>query len=390
MKNLTGAVAQGDDFFDRKAEIAQFWRDLDTDNLLLLAPRRVGKTSVLRRMAETAGTQGFPPVFIDVSDCANETAFIRRLYTAVLETHFADTLWEGIKESWIGKLVGRVSKAGGAGFSIEFRSETADWARLGEELAGALSKLDGQWLIEVDELPLFVLKLLNAGEPEQRARTRDFLYWLRRVRQEHRYVRWLLAGSIGLDTVTTRLNLADSINDLRIVTLGAFDTGTAGEFLAVLAANYEMELSDQVRRRIIERIGWPAPYYLQLMFHELRDFGPTPEIGDVERAVERLLAPAQRNYFDYWRQRLFDELGRLDAAHAVALLSAVARSAEGVTRGGLSGVLSSTIGDAAGREEKLGYLLDVLQNDGYLVEHQGRWSFRSTLVLEYWRRRVAQ
>ncbi|MDQ3773238.1 MAG: hypothetical protein M3461_02095 [Pseudomonadota bacterium] len=47
MRNMTGPVVRGEDFFDREHEQARFWRDLETDNLLLLAPRRVGKTSLM-------------------------------------------------------------------------------------------------------------------------------------------------------------------------------------------------------------------------------------------------------------------------------------------------------------------------------------------------------
>ena len=62
MKNVTGQVAQGDDFFDRESEQKNFWSDLDTDNLLLLAPRRVGKTSLLKRMQDTSEQHGFSVV----------------------------------------------------------------------------------------------------------------------------------------------------------------------------------------------------------------------------------------------------------------------------------------------------------------------------------------
>ena len=117
VRNIIGALALGNDFFDRHREISQFWSDLDTDNLLLLAPRRVGKTSILRRMEETAGQHGFQALFLDVSDCADEQAFVRRLWSAILETSLGDRLWERIKGSALGQTIGRVSKAGGAGFS---------------------------------------------------------------------------------------------------------------------------------------------------------------------------------------------------------------------------------------------------------------------------------
>jgi AAA+ ATPase superfamily predicted ATPase len=167
-----------------------FWGDLETDNILLLAPRRVGKTSLMRKMSEDAGGQGMNPVFVDVSDCADELSFVERLYAAVLANNSGDLLWNHIKESWLGKTIQRVQKAGGAGFNIEFKSVEAAWSRLGEELAGALCKLEGRWLIQIDELPVFLLKLLNHDEPAARDRVREFLYWLRRLRLEFGEVRW--------------------------------------------------------------------------------------------------------------------------------------------------------------------------------------------------------
>jgi hypothetical protein len=54
----------------------------------------------------------------------------------------------------------------------------------------------------------------------------------------------------------------------------------------------------------------------------------------------------------------------------------------------LSLALAKAIADPAHREDKLRYLLEVFQNDGYLVE-DGGWRFRSPLLREYWLRRVA-
>lgn len=389
MQNVTGQVVEGENFFDREQEIARFWDGLAADNLLLLAPRRVGKTSVLRRMKAEATKRGFTAVYVDVSDCSDELRFVQRLYGAILEHDGdADRLWNEIKESWLGKAISRIKKAGGAGFSIEFSDDHLKWDRLGEELADALTSLNGQTLIQVDELPVFALKLLNRTDEIQQGRIREFLYWLRRLRLQYPQVRWMLAGSIGLDTVTSRLNIADSINDLRIETLGAFDFPTAHRLLQELAGAYNIEMSEAVRERVIARVGWPVPYYLQLIFDKLRAFR-TPEPKDVDSAVDTLLDPSQRNLFDYWRQRLRDELGRPDSDQATALLHSASRVAEGVSREVFKLTLAKAIPDASEREDKLRYLLDVLQNDGYLVEEDRRWRFRSPLLREYWRRRVA-
>jgi hypothetical protein len=389
LENHTGQWVASDSFFDRKEEIASFWRALETDSVLLLAPRRVGKTSVLRFMKDTAGEQGLVSVFVDVSDCGDELKFVQRLYSAIMEHHNkAERLWNTIKESRIGKTIRSVKKVGGAGFNLEFDSQEAQWARMGEELAQALEALESKTLIQVDELPVFALKLLNHADETNQARIREFLYWLRRLRQDYRHVRWMLAGSIGLDTVAARLNIADSINDLRIESLGAFDTPTAHDLLKALATSYKLKLAEPVRNRILERVGWLLPYYLQLVFHEIRGL-KEPTVEDVDCAVDRLIDPQHKTLFDYWRQRLRDELGRPDADHAALLLNAACRTPEGARRSIFRQVLNAGIPDADAREEKLRYLLDVLTNDGYVVEQDKFWQFRSPLLREYWLRRVA-
>ena len=392
MRNVTGQVVRGEDFFDREHEQARFWRDLETDNLLLLAPRRVGKTSLMRRLGEAAPDKGFTAVFVDVSDAGGEAIFVGRLYEAVLETEASNPLWIQMEKSWLGKLVRRVKKLSGAGFSVEFDpGQAGDWSTLGRDLAEALSGLEGRWLLQIDELPVFILKLLNDGDAA-RERVREFLYWMRRLRLGFPAVRWMLAGSIGLDTVTARLNVADAINDLRIVSLGAFEPDTAHALLSRLSETYGIDLPAPVRERIIQRMGWPVPYYLQLILHGLRDrteSGKTATEDDIEQVISVLLDPAHKGYFDYWRQRLFDELGRPDADHAKRVLDAAARDPDGASRVTLSQVLSKSIADPDGREDKLRYLLDVLENDGYLVEHAGRWRFRFPLLREYWLKRVA-
>ncbi len=199
----------------------------------------------------------------------------------------------------------------------------------------------------------------------------------------------MLAGSIGLDTVAARLNIADAINDLRIVKLDAFDEPTADAFLIALSEAHTVNLDEAVRQHIVRRIGWPVPFYLQLIFHELRNAAIAVTATHVDQAIASLLSPYNRNYFDYWRQRLHEELGEPDAGNACSILNHCCRSASGSPRDALSLALVAKVSDARQREDTVRYLLDVLQNDGYLVETQGRIGFRSPLLREYWMRRVA-
>src|SRR5829696_2621881 len=97
VRNTTGQPVKGQDFFDRDAERASLWVDLKTDHMLLLAPRRVGKTSLLYRLFEGAKANEYEPVFSDVSGLTSELAFVERLYTEVAKSPAAGRLLGPLK-----------------------------------------------------------------------------------------------------------------------------------------------------------------------------------------------------------------------------------------------------------------------------------------------------
>jgi hypothetical protein len=389
MRTVIGSPVEGEDFFDRESERRRMWRLLDSDSLLLLAPRRIGKTSLMRKLCAEAGDQGFRAFALSFAACPDELACVRELSKALAAAE--PTLVKSVQGTLKGLLPSIKSlKLGPLGIELA-SGETADWRALGEALARSIGDLDGRWLIAVDEVPVFLLGLLKRNDGLERVR--GFLYWWRDLRQQHHAdIRWILAGSIGLDTVAARHGIGDTVNDLVPAPLGAFDSETSDRFLAALAAGENIRLTRPVRKAIIAAIGWPVPYYLQILFDRLRDRvedGARPSTDLVEQIFEELLLPAHKGYFDYWRQRLHDELGSPEDGQAVHLLSQCARDPTGASRETLSQALAEHIQDLEPREERLRYLLEVLESDGYLVMVDGRWRFRLELLRRYWLKRVA-
>lgn len=391
--NAVGKPVQGDDFFDRQREVREIWSRLETDDILLLAPRRVGKTSLMYRLAEMSGEQSVHAIYVSVADATTELAFAKKLLAALARHPTKDKILRALKKSPIAKFLGRVRKVAIATVELELKDDAeVDWTVLGESIITALSATGPRWLLMIDEVPIFVLALLRTDSSGGRAR--DFLNWFRTLRQHAetgKNVRWLLAGSIGLDTVARRMNLGDTINDLHLYTdFGAFTPETACELLDQLATSYDITLEQEVKHRICERMGWLIPYHLQLCFSELREMRPSgaPSLDDVDAAYERLLSPAKKTYFDFWQQRLHEELGVPDDTRAVSILNAIAADEDGATRQTLSGVLSAAIADVTSREPQLRYLIDVLLSDGYIVAIEDRYHFRSSLLRDYWRRNV--
>jgi len=405
LETSVGRPVRGPNFFDREQEQRLLWQRLRESHVLMLAPRRVGKTSLLLRLMDAAPEHGFRAIYVSVADARGEDDVAKKLVAALSAHPDAERAWKKVKgplRSFFAR-GGLKAKVEAGPISVELGGQT--WPTVVETAAEALEDLGERWLVLVDELPIFVLGLLRADPSGQRARA--FLNWLRELRnpvapaadKRAPALRWVVAGSIGLDAVVGRMNLGDTINDLALFPLGPFHPEVADTFLVALGASYGLPLDVATRARVLERAGWLIPFYLQILFTRLHDLvaetGVTPSPAIVDRVVEELLTPAYRAYFDYWRQRLTEELGHPEDKRALAVLAAVALAPDGVTdRRALDDALAGHIPDARTRDEALRFLLDVLENDGYLARltdpdgRAARFTFRSALLREYWLRRI--
>lgn len=394
---------RGINFFDREDERRLLWQHLRQSHVLLLAPRRVGKTSLLMRLADEAPDHGHHAVYVSVADARSEDDVTRKLIAALAAHPASDPIWRRLQKGPYKRFFSRLRAKVAAGpLSLELAADEGRWETLAEVTAEAIERLGEPWLVLVDELPIFVLTLMRADAQAGIAgadglpRTRNFLNWFRQLRSgpspSEAPLRWVVAGSIGLDAVVARARLGDTINDLRVFPLGPFAATTADAFLTALGASYGLALDLPTRGRLMQRAGWLIPFYLQILFSRLHDLAaeqsltPTPAL--VDRVVAELLTPAYRAYFDYWRQRLTEELGRPDDQRALALLAAVAAAPGGLTKRALDHLLSEHLPEPAARDESLRFLLEVLENDGYLARDGDRFRFRSELLREYWVTRV--
>lgn len=284
-------------------------------------------------------------------------------------------------------------KVGAAGVDMEMgASEDPDHGTLGRAVESIFKKIengDMPVLVAIDEMPELLLALSQTEDGTQRVAR--LLHWLRSLRQTYRKnVRWVFLGSIGLDSFVDDRSLRKTINDLTPVQLDALSEGEAHEFLGRLGASNDLPLAREQREQIINRIGWPLPHHLQIVFHALVDAGAKQaDTGAIEAAFDHLLQPASLSQFDTWRQRLGEQFDADDAAAARDILRHLCQHSDGRERAQILNALMSTRqnADAAAVEEQLARLLLMLRRDGYLLENAGRYAFRSFLLREYWHRR---
>lgn len=385
MKNRTGKPVRKQDFFDREQELDELWYLVERDNVLMLAPRRSGKTSLLLHMVDNPRS-GWVGQYVDVEGVASEAQFVARLLSHVYRLKPDGAVWARLGDGIKG-ILSRVGTANAGPFEVKLgKAIGKDWQEVGSTMLRLLGKVDGKTLLLIDELPIFVRRLLASedGLP----RTRLFLDWFRALRispeQEEADAHFLMAGSVGLDAVVTQVDMSGTINDLETFRLGPLSPARADELLEELGRGESLELPETVRERILERITWPIPYHLQLMFREVlrevryRQAELAPEL--VDGAFDALLDTGRRKYFAHWEERLRDPLSpQPERDLMTALLEAAARDPNGISYDTAAQLRSEAAPD--GNEEAV---LLGLERDGYLVLHDRRWRFASALVRAWW------
>jgi len=408
MDNIAGSPVEGENFFGRN-DIAQHLRQiLDHDDILLLGPRRIGKTSLARAVMAITRKDGWKAIEIVVASCIDEKGFLDKLEGELKKAidSRAGKLWDGVREKFgaLGKRI-KSLKFGGFGATAEVGlagSDADDWITVGNELLALLGELDDRWLIYVDELPIMLFNIIRQDQTGGVLRVRRFLDWFRndvRALAGAGKVRWLISGSVGLDTLVQEHGMADTINSLNHQNLPPFTDPLACQLIRELATSYKITLDDNAVRQLVDAVSWPQPYYLQIAFQQLRSLiaasPATPPQDLIETAIDQIIQPGvgADNDFHHWEKRLDMQLAPPLAALAKALLAQSAARPGGTRAENLLDTVQQRHPGASDDEARALFvrLRDILLRDAYWLADDSSGSRHYRFALEplrrWWNRR---
>ena len=216
VRNVTGAPVVGDDLYGREDEIERLWEALARrESLLMLAPRRVGKTSLMRELQRDPRPT-WDVVYINVEDARGAADLFARVIAALAQDSRyrnwleAGRLPQALRSAWTS-----LTHVKALGVELK-RAVGQDWASTADYLEKRLERLpeERRLLIIIDELPILVSRMLRSEGGHEDAAL--LLGRLRRWRQTPALrdkVQALIGGSIGLEGVLRRARLSASIND---------------------------------------------------------------------------------------------------------------------------------------------------------------------------------
>jgi hypothetical protein len=391
MKAVPGGILAPGDVIGRDPLIARLWSILDGQSLVLTAERRMGKTTIIRKMtAEPAAD--LRAVYMDVERVSSPAELVERTAQAIggylgsssQAKRWLEDLWTALG----GTEVAGVLKLPGA--------KGVPWKSALERLLGGLAAHARPRVALIwDEFPWALQKIARTqGE----AVVVDLLDTLRGLRQTHEHLRLVFTGSIGLHHVLTGLQddgwVHSPINDMRTVEIPPLARPDAVHLALALVQGEGLDGAEApAAAEGIARDLDGIAYYIQHVVAKLAD-ARRPATPD---AAARVIAAALTDPDDPWqlehcRSRLASYYGP-KAAAARALLDTLADRGS-LALNDLHEALqldfrpdNDTARALCGPDrEPLRRLLKLMQRDHYLAQDaDGRFGFRFPLIRRWWR-----
>jgi hypothetical protein len=384
MKANPGGQIDLNSVVGRDPLIRLLWEAVAQQSLLMTAERRIGKTTVIKKMRHEP-RERWVPVFQDLEGYHSADEFAMAVYTEI--HHFLSRKGKITRRAkeWFAAIGG--TEVGGL-FRLPERAG-AHWkdvlTRSIEDLVHENDASGTRLLFLWDEMP-FMLANIRDREGEHVAM--EVLDLLRALRQTHGGLRMIITGSIGLHHVLASLrekNYGNSpVNDMASIDVPPLDEPDGIELArSLIEGEMLMSPDKEAAAAAVAREADCFPFYIHQIVRALKIRGleATPETA--ARVVASQFVDANdpwellhyrhripRYYHDDQKTVLLilDELAAEPGTASVSELLAMLKGA-------------SPFDD----RERLLHILSLMERDHYLRrDHDGRYRFRFPLIRRWW------
>lgn len=378
---IVGPVASGDKFFKRDIEIEKIVRQIEGgSNILISAPRRVGKTSLMSYI------KGNPPkdyriIYLDTEAVNNGNEFFKKLLNTLIKEFESFAKYAVFTKGILNKING-VGKDG-----VTLSDKELNYFL---ELINFFEKLNldnEKLIIMIDEYAQTVQNIISS---EGREKAVNFLQMNRELRQKDftKSIQYVYAGSIGLENVVSKIERTNDINDLVSLKVNPLDNDETKGLINQITKDSGLVFNDDVIKYIITKIEWLIPYYIQILVDEIdqmkskRDVEVIIEKEEIEMAFEKMLE--HRTYYSYWHERL-RSLNKNEYNFAKEILNFISENNK---------ISSAEIFNISQKFDSNNFdykeVLNELKHDGYLNnENIKEYKFNSPILKVWWYRNVA-
>jgi len=396
LKQSQGNVVTGDRFWDREKEIESFLEKIEEGaHILLVAQRRMGKTSLMAEAAERL-REKYICLFVDLQGARSGPDAIKEI--AVKVRAYMNP-WQRTKDLFGNVLQDYVEEVNTGDLGVKIRAglSEANWSSKGDDLFGILARSDKPVVIFMDEVPILVNYLIKTEEgkitSEGKKRADQFMSWLRKNSIEHQgRIRIVISGSIGLEPVLRQAGLSATINNFIPFELKAWQPDTAEKCLVALANEYGVKFDDGVTRKIVEKLGSCIPHHVQMFFGHVydrckREGNMVCSLEDVDEVYNsEMLGVRGHAELTHYEERLERVLGMELSPFAFDMLTeaAVTGRLDEQAIKAFQKEYAQPVNNVAEAQREI---LQVLEHDGYLKRSGDGFVFESKLLRDWWKNR---
>ncbi len=304
MQIMIGQSARKENFWQREKEIKEILHKINShQHILLVAPRRVGKTSLMHYLLDNQAENVV--LYIDTESANSENEFWKKLFNKLMDEEFINTLQNRVKNLGNKLKTFKISEITTKGIKFG-ESEKIEYIEAFKEIIKNLD-IDKNLVIMIDE---FAQTIENIIKYESVQSAKSLLTHHRELRQDRglsEKITFIYAGSIGLESVASKLESISAINDLAVIKVPPLTQYDAKNFVETLAKANNINIDEQSIIYMLKQIEWLIPFYIQLVMDELRKLDVPITNQIIDNTFKSLLD--NKNYFEHWHTRLksFDD-----------------------------------------------------------------------------------
>jgi hypothetical protein len=381
-KIIIGGVARDENYYHRKDVVESIWAELDKGNsILIAAPRRVGKTSIMRCMEEYP-KENYKIVFENIQGIDSENRFYGRLYNLLLDClNKSQTIKKWFRRYLSSKSISEIDIKG------KIKIETLKLNFI-DEIDNLLIEINEKKDLEnivllIDELPEVLFNINKTNNNKAKSILKNLRRWRQNKATEK--VKFVFAGSVGIHYVVNAIeNRNSDLNDLATINCNPLDENEFSDYINWATENATVKYNSDLQQYLSKKIHYFLPYFINLMLSKIDEQARkknNPEIS--EQMIDEVFDTIVKKNEDFaeWKKRLKDYMPTADFDFVNEILIHIAHKDE---------ISIQTIYDKAVTYEKTADYMDFindLEKDGYIVEYNQKYIFVSPFLKAFWKRK---
>jgi hypothetical protein len=380
-KIVIGSIAMGGNYFNRNDIVEQIWDELKKgSSILLAAPRRVGKTSVMQYM-EKQSVENYKLVFQNIQGIKSADEFFERMYTLLVNclstTKKAKRWFEKFKDSMT---IESISLNG-----IVFGTKPTDFLKATKTLLIEINEIQEieNIVLLLDELPEVLFRMNDTNKEDAISILKNLRHW-RQQPEMNKKVKFVLAGSVGIHYVVDKIEKRNAdLNDLVTVDFEPLSEKEALKYIEWATQDASATYSHNLKKYLLSKIQYFVPFFINLLLNEIDKQAQKSNNlkitrQDIDKAFDTVIKNS--DHFKDWKRRLQDYMPKEDFNFVNEILIHTAHK-EYITL--------QEIYDKAVKHSKTADYMDFindLEKDGYITEVDTQYRFMSPFLSVFWKK----